>query len=61
MQTTHVKLGAVGVITTDNDGRLYEVDTIWIDGEMDVIALDDDANVRHVYHSDFWVLVDSPF
>lgn len=54
-------IGSIGVITTDNDGRLYEIDTIWSDGELDVIALDDDGNVRHVYPSDFWVLVDSPF
>lgn len=54
-------IGSIGVITTDNDGRLYEIDTIWTDGELDVIALDDDDNVRHVYSKDFWVLVDSPF
>lgn len=54
-------LGSIGVITSDNDGKLYEVDTIWTDGELTVMALEDDDDVRHVYPSSFWVLVDSPF
>mgnify|MGYP003331688748 CR=1 FL=1 len=55
-----MKLGTIGVILDDDDGRLFEVDTIWADDEMDVIAIDNDKDVRHVYPSQFWALIDPP-
>lgn len=53
-----VELNDIGYCLDDHQ-TIYIVDTIWGDGELTVIDISNDQNVRHIYHCDFWALVNA--
>lgn len=63
-----IKIGTIGVILDDDSrpAKLWEVMTIWGDGELTLIkpgVYIDCPRVTHCYPEEFWPLVDtiSPF
>lgn len=54
-------LYSIGTILSDDDGKLYECDTIWADGELTLVSVEDDTCVRHVSPEDYWPLTKYPF
>lgn len=54
--------GAIGVILSDTrqPPRLYELDTVWGDGEVCLVLVGDHARMytRHCHISEFWPLLD---
>lgn len=51
-----MKLNDIGYCL-DDPLTIYIVDTIWGDGELTLIDIADETNVRHVYPCDFWALI----
>lgn len=57
------KIGAVGVVLSDNHQppKLYELDTVWPDGEVCLVLIGDHPRMytRHCHISEFWPLIDA--
>ena len=51
-----MKIGSIGV-TLDGIPGLWEIDTIWGDGELTIVLISDDTIQRHIEPGNFWVLL----
>lgn len=54
----NLAIGNVGVITTDDDGALWTISTIWLADGLIEVTQDAGATFRTIDADDFWLLLD---